>query len=130
MQAFAYAKPASLAEAARAAGADGAKLIAGGQSLLASMKLGLAAPEALVDLAGVAGLHDITVSGAVVKVGAMCTHAAVAAHAGLAAAIPALADLAGKIGDLRAEDATDRISYGMHKLLHLGLCRLSIRKNY
>ena len=99
MQAFAYAKPASLAEAARAAGADGAKLIAGGQSLLASMKLGLAAPEALVDLAGVAGLHDITVSGAVVKVGAMCTHAAVAAHAGLAAAIPSLADLAGKIGD-------------------------------
>ena len=99
MQAFDYSKPAMLADAVRAAGADGAKLIAGGQSLLASMKLGLAAPQALVDLAAIADLHGITVGGGVVKIGAMTTHAAVAAHAGLAAAIPALADLAGKIGD-------------------------------
>ena len=48
MQAFAYSNPASVADAARAAAADGAKLIAGGQSLLGSMKLGLAAPEAPV----------------------------------------------------------------------------------
>jgi carbon-monoxide dehydrogenase medium subunit len=99
MQAFAYDKPASTADAARAAAASGAKLIAGGQSLLASMKLGLAAPEALVDLGGIADLKGISVGGGVVKIGAMTTHAAVAAHAGLAAAIPALADLAGKIGD-------------------------------
>jgi carbon-monoxide dehydrogenase medium subunit len=99
MQAFAYSNPASVADAARAAGADGAKLIAGGQSLLASMKLGLAAPEALVDLGAIADLKGITVGGGVVKIGAMTTHAAVAADAAVQQAIPALADLAGKIGD-------------------------------
>jgi len=99
MQAFAYSNPASVADAARAAAADGAKLIAGGQSLLASMKLGLAAPEALVDLSAIADLKGITVAGGVVKIGAMTTHATVAASAEVAAAIPALADLAGKIGD-------------------------------
>ena len=52
MQAFAYSTPGSVADAARAAAVDGAKLIAGGQSLLASMKLGLAAPEALVGSGG------------------------------------------------------------------------------
>ena len=46
MQAFAYQTPATLAEAARAAAADDVKIVAGGQSLLASMKLGLAAPAA------------------------------------------------------------------------------------
>ena len=99
MQAFTYAKPTSLADAARAARADGAKLIAGGQTLLASMKLGLAAPEALVDLAVIADLKGITVSGGVVKIGAMTSHAAVAASADVQQAIPALAELAGKIGD-------------------------------
>ena len=99
MHAFTYAKPTSLADAARAARADGAKLIAGGQTLLASMKLGLAAPEALVDLAAIADLKGITVSGGVVKIGAMTSHAAVAASADVQQAIPALAELAGKIGD-------------------------------
>ena len=99
MQAFAYSNPASVADAARAAAADGAKLIAGGQSLLASMKLGLAAPEALVDLGAIADLKGITVANGVVKIGAMTTHAAVAASAEVQQAIPALADLAGKIGD-------------------------------
>ena len=54
MQTFAYDRPATLADAAHAATADGAKLVAGGQSLLAAMKLGLASPEVLVDLAGLA----------------------------------------------------------------------------
>jgi len=99
MQAFAYATPASVADAARAAAADGAKIIAGGQSLLPSMKLGLAAPEALIDLGQIADLTGITVGGGVVKIGAMTTHAAVAASAEVQAAIPALAELAGKIGD-------------------------------
>ena len=99
MQAFTYAHPDSLADAARAAHADGAKLLAGGQTLLSSMKLGLAAPEALVDLAGITELQGITVAGGVVRIGAMTTHAAVAASAEVQRAIPALADLAGKIGD-------------------------------
>jgi len=99
MQAFAYATPTSVADATRAASADGAKIIAGGQSLLPSMKLGLAAPEALIDLGQIAGLTGITVGGGVVRIGAMTTHAAVAASAEVRAAIPALAELAGLIGD-------------------------------
>ena len=79
MQAFDYSHPGALADAARRAAADGAKLLAGGQSLLASMKLGLAAPEALVDLAGIAELQGISLAGGVLRIGAMCTHAAVAA---------------------------------------------------
>jgi aerobic carbon-monoxide dehydrogenase medium subunit len=98
MQAFTYSNPSSVADAAKAATA-GAKLIAGGQSLLPSMKLGLAAPEALVDLGAIGDLKGITVGGGVVKIGAMTTHATVAASAEVAQAIPALADLAGHIGD-------------------------------
>ncbi|MBI3367910.1 MAG: FAD binding domain-containing protein [Burkholderiales bacterium] len=99
MQSFAYSNPASVADAAKAAQASGAKIIAGGQSLLGAMKLGLAAPDALVDLARIGELKGISVSGGTVKIGAMTTHAAVAASAEVQKAIPALADLAGKIGD-------------------------------
>jgi aerobic carbon-monoxide dehydrogenase medium subunit len=99
MQAFAYVKPATLAEAARAAGAVDAKLLAGGQSLLAAMKLGFAAPQSVVDLGGLAELKGITVSVGTVRIGASTTHAAVAASKEVAAAIPALAALAGGIGD-------------------------------
>jgi carbon-monoxide dehydrogenase medium subunit len=99
MQAFAYQTPSTVADAARAAAADDAKIIAGGQSLLASMKLGLAAPSALVDLGGIADLKGITVAAGKVTIGAMTTHATVAASKEVAAAIPALADLAGRIGD-------------------------------
>ena len=98
MQAFTYSNPASVADAAKAAAA-GAKLVAGGQSLLPSMKLGLAAPDALADLGAIAELRGITVAGGAVKIGAMTTHAAVAASADVQKAIPALADLAGNIGD-------------------------------
>ncbi len=99
MQSFDYSKPATLADAGRRAATDGAKLLAGGQSLLASMKLGLAAPEALVDLAAVDGLKGITLSAGVLRIGAMTPHAAVGDSAEVRQAIPALADLAGKIGD-------------------------------
>jgi aerobic carbon-monoxide dehydrogenase medium subunit len=99
MQAFAYSAAASLADAARAAATDNTQLLAGGQSLLASLKLGLAAPDALVDLGALPELKGITVSGGSVKIGAMTTHAEVAASPEVAEAIPALADLAGKIGD-------------------------------
>ena len=98
MQAFTYSTPTSVADAARAA-AGGAQLIAGGQSLQPSMKLGLASPEALADLGSIADLKGITVAGGMVRIGATTTHAEVAAHPGVAQAIPALADLAGNIGD-------------------------------
>jgi carbon-monoxide dehydrogenase medium subunit len=99
MQSFAYHSPASLADAARLAAQDDAKIIAGGQTLLQSMKLGLAAPSALVDLRGIAELKGISVGGGAVKIGAGTTHAAVAASKEVQQAIPALADLAGHIGD-------------------------------
>ena len=98
MQAFTYLSPASVADAVRARGED-AKFVAGGQSLLGSMKLGLAAPSALVDLGGIAELRGITVAGGQVTIGAMTPHATVAASAEVQRAIPALADLAGRIGD-------------------------------
>ena len=99
MQAFEYAKPATVADAVRAVGAEDAKYLAGGMSLLPSMKLGLNAPASLVDLNAVEGLSGITVGGGTVTIGAGTTHATVAASAEVQKAIPALADLAGKIGD-------------------------------
>jgi carbon-monoxide dehydrogenase medium subunit len=98
MRAFAYEQPATLAQAA-AGVAGGAQLMAGGQSLIASMRLGLAAPEALVDLGGLAELRGVTVAGGTVKIGAMTTHAEVAGNAEVVRAIPALAGLASQIGD-------------------------------
>lgn len=102
MQAFNYSIPSSVADAAFAA-AKGDKLLAGGQSLLPAMRLGLSSPTALADLSAVTELRGITVSGGgvggVVKIGAMATHASVAANKEVAAAIPALAVLAGNIGD-------------------------------
>ena len=98
MQAFQYTAPSQLADALAAVSA-GAKVLAGGQSLLPSMKLGLAAPEALVDLGGIAELRAIVRDGDLVRIGAMCTHAAVGASPIVSAAIPALAQLANQIGD-------------------------------
>ena len=98
MQSFQFSAAQTVADA-KAAAAAGAKILAGGQSLLPSMRLGLAAPEALASLSGIAELKGITVGGGVVKIGAMTTHATVAASAEVRAAIPALADLASNIGD-------------------------------
>jgi len=99
MQAFAYQTPASVADAVKAAGTDNVKIIAGGQSLLGAMKLGLSAPDALVDLGGVAEMKGICLDGNNVVIGAMTTHATVAESAEVRKAIPALAALAGGIGD-------------------------------
>ena len=96
---FAYSQPSSVADAARAAAGSDAKLIAGGQSLLGAIKLGLAAPESLIDLGALSDLKGITVADGKVSIGAMTTHATVAASKEVAAAIPALADLASRIGD-------------------------------
>ncbi|MCV2367906.1 FAD binding domain-containing protein [Roseateles oligotrophus] len=99
MTTFTYTLANSLAEAGRAAADAETKLIAGGQSLLGAIKLGLAAPEALIDLSGLADLKGIRVDGGHVVIGAMTTHATVAASHEVRRAIPALADLAGRIGD-------------------------------
>jgi carbon-monoxide dehydrogenase medium subunit len=99
MQAFAYSNPSSVADAVKAGAQADAKFLGGGQSLLPSMKLGLNAPAALVDVSGIAEMTGITVASGKVIIGAATTHAAVAASPEVRKAIPALADLAGKIGD-------------------------------
>jgi len=98
MYAFTLERPASLAEAARLVAA-GAKPLAGGQTLLASMKLRLSAPEQLVDLGDVQELYGIHQEGDALVIGAMSRHLDVANHADVKSAYPALADLAARIGD-------------------------------
>ena len=96
---FAYQKPASLADAVAAlAGDDEAKALAGGQTLIPVLKQRLNKPSKVIDLANL-GLSGITVTGDAVIIGAMTTHATVARSAEVAKAIPALAALAGGIGD-------------------------------
>jgi carbon-monoxide dehydrogenase medium subunit len=100
MNEFTFHRPDSVAAALAQlrAGTD-ARFLAGGQSLLPSMKLGLAAPSELIDLARVAGLSGITADGASVRIGALTTHAAVAASQEVRKRIPELARLAEGIGD-------------------------------
>lgn len=98
MYTFDYLRPAD-AEAAVAAFAGEARYLAGGQSLVQAMKLRLSASERLIDLGGLAGLDGVRIEGGRVVIGAMTTHARVAASADVKMAIPALAELAGGIGD-------------------------------
>ena len=80
MYEFTYHKAENIADATgRLAGNADAKLLAGGQTLIAAMKLRLAAPPELVDLAGVAELKGICMDGDNVVIGAMTRHAEVAA---------------------------------------------------
>ena len=96
---FTYSKPASLADAvAVLSGDDEAKALAGGMTYIPVLKQRLAKPTKVVDLSGL-GLSGITVAGSTVTIGAMTTHGAVAASADVQKAIPALAALAGGIGD-------------------------------
>ena len=99
MQAFAYSTPTSVADAVRAAVQEDSKYMAGGQTLLQSMKLGLIAPSAVIDLSTLAELKGICKDGDNIVIGAGTTHAEVAASTQVQQAIPALAELASHIGD-------------------------------
>ncbi|MEZ5649092.1 MAG: xanthine dehydrogenase family protein subunit M [Burkholderiaceae bacterium] len=98
MYEFQYSKPSSLSAAAQAAGED-SRYLAGGQSLVQSMRLRLASASNLIDLAGIADLKGISRNGDAITIGAMTTHAEVASSDVVRSAIPALAELAGGIGD-------------------------------
>lgn len=76
-----------------------AKLLAGGHSLIPAMKLRAAQPAALIDISRIAGLAAITVADGAVTIGALATHAAVAASAEVRAHCALLAEAAGQIGD-------------------------------
>jgi carbon-monoxide dehydrogenase medium subunit len=97
---FRYSRPNSLAEATALLDADGdAQPIAGGQTLLPVLRARLAAPSRLVDTARIGEMKGIENKGAVLDLGAAETHAAIALSPIVRAAIPALAALAGGIGD-------------------------------
>jgi carbon-monoxide dehydrogenase medium subunit len=77
-----------------------ASFLAGGQTLLASLKLRLARPDTLIDLGRIPDLRGIRPAGAArLAIGAMTTHADVQSSALVSSTIPALAHLAGGIGD-------------------------------
>jgi aerobic carbon-monoxide dehydrogenase medium subunit len=99
MNSFQLHQPKDVVSASALAGSGDTRFLAGGQSILASMKLGLASPDSMIDLSQIPDLKGISVAGGVVKIGAMVKHADVAANAEVKKAIPALADLAGGIGD-------------------------------
>ena len=98
MYAFTLEQPKTLADAKRLA-AGGAQALAGGQTLIASMKQRLMRPENLVDLGGVAELRGVKVEGQTLVIGAMTCHQDVADNADVKKHIPALAALANGIGD-------------------------------
>lgn len=100
MYTFNYHKATSAQAAASLIdGKSDAKYLAGGQSLIATMKLRLAQPSDVIDLAGAAELKGIKFEGESVIVGAMTTHADVAGNADIQSKFPALAALAASIGD-------------------------------
>jgi carbon-monoxide dehydrogenase medium subunit len=97
---FDFYRPESLAEAARLLDAnEEAKLLSGGMTLIPTLKQRLAKPAALIDLGALKDLVGINVASATVTIGAMTTHAAVSSSGEVRRAIPALAHLAGDIGD-------------------------------
>jgi carbon-monoxide dehydrogenase medium subunit len=97
---FNYHRPASLDEAKKILAAnEEAKIVAGGMTLLPTMKMRLARPSDLVDLSGIAGLDGISDSGSAIEIGAMVRHADVAGSELVRSAIPALAELAELVGD-------------------------------
>jgi carbon-monoxide dehydrogenase medium subunit len=96
MYAFDFVRPTTLDQAVAALAGEEAQAIAGGQTLIPTLKQRLASPGTLVSLTGIAGLRGVRAEGGVVRIGGGTTHAAVAREAG---AYPALAALAGRIGD-------------------------------
>ncbi|HUA76331.1 MAG TPA: xanthine dehydrogenase family protein subunit M [Acetobacteraceae bacterium] len=96
---FTYLKPSTLPEAVSLLSSDTeAKALAGGMTFIPVLKQRLARPSKLVDLAGL-GLSGISVAGGKVRIAAMTTHMTVADSPDVQKAIPALAKLAGGIGD-------------------------------
>ena len=97
---FQFHRPTGLRQASNMMGKlEEAKILAGGQTLIPTMKLRLASPNNLVDLNTVEGLSGIEVKGRSIVIGAMTRHVEVATSADVKANIPALAYLAGLIGD-------------------------------
>jgi len=97
---FDYHRAKSLSDAQRLLAANpGAKLLAGGHSLIPLMKLRLATPSALVDIGRIPELRGISRSGDAIRIGSLTTHAEIAASADVQKSAAALAEAAGLVGD-------------------------------
>jgi carbon-monoxide dehydrogenase medium subunit len=83
---------------------DGGKLLAGGHSLIPAMKLRLASPRTLIDLATVPGLGGVKIEGNNLIIGALTVHADVAASELVRKHLPGLADAASVIGDMQVRN--------------------------
>lgn len=102
---FAYHKPASVADAVKLLATDpDARPISGGMTLLPALKLRLNKPSVLVDLSGIAELRGVRREGNSIVIGALTRHYDVATSAEVKAAIPALAEMAGSIGDTQVRN--------------------------
>lgn len=104
MYGFELHRPKSVADAQALLAKSGGRPLAGGQSLVGAMRLRLAQPGALVDLSGIAELRGIRKEGNALVIGATTRHAEIADSADVKATIPALAHLAGEIGDLQVRN--------------------------
>lgn len=105
MYEFNYHRPGSLDEAKKIlAGNEDAKLIAGGMTLLPTMKMRLAQPSDLVDISGIDALLGIHDRGDSIEIGAMVRHADVASSDVVSSGLPALAVLAESIGDAQVRN--------------------------
>ena len=98
MYAFNYERPMNIDDAVKLV-ADGGQALAGGQTMLAAMKQRLMQPEKLVDLSQLKDLQGVCLDGNQLVIGAMTTHQQVETNADVKKHIPALAALAGGIGD-------------------------------
>src|SRR2546423_14282585 len=99
MYEFEYQKPASLDDVTRLLGDEDAKLVAGGMTLIPALKMRLAKPTQLVDLSAIPALKGISEDGDAVGIGAMTRHADVNRSDIVKRASPALAAMAGMVGD-------------------------------
>ena len=95
MYAFDFERPSTVADAVAALAAEDAQALAGGQTIIPTLKQRLASPSKLVSLGGIAELKGISSDGGTLTVGGCATHASVAADGTIAA----LSALAGNIGD-------------------------------
>jgi aerobic carbon-monoxide dehydrogenase medium subunit len=105
MKDFEFHRPTTVAEAvALLKQKPEAKLLSGGQSLLPVLKLELAEPSDLISLTGIKELKDIRVDGDRIVIGALVTHADVHSSPDVQKHVPALAKLAGWIGDAQVRN--------------------------
>ena len=95
--AFAYAKPRSLEEALDLLERPGAKVLAGGQSLIPSLNMRLSTPDLLVDIGALETFREIRKAGSILRVGALATHTQIERSADVREHVPMLAEAARQI---------------------------------